>query len=697
MAAKDLIRATSSLTKASQCREDTAILSKAHANWEEYLTPAPMSIAFLGELIFISSKQDFSIKAGEPTGGFMFIKYPDSFRACLLQVCNSGWEAFNEAHKSMDQIRLHTQNVPPYIKAAVEILVQNDDVLVKSLLPDTLDSINNISASCVELAKSVENKFAYVTKLISELLETCTSAKQSYGTKMKEVRKMLEYQKLQKEILEKENELAEKEYVKLQKLQDKTYEDFKKAMDSLPSGWDMIGMNFVEAINNVLNIPLQLPSLAATILTPTSVNNVLTAAFKLPSLSASLFKKTLKNPINTFATNEVLCQSPLLLVTAQTLDGFIQKDKIEWSKVVDEKTGTMTTDWLVEQIENLLSSIEQADQSPTKTQAEQMCQQIITICADLSSMALDGQQDNGTKNKKVIKQIKKVMNSAMKFDCSAKKITQTSALPVTSPGMSKVQSSSSGSAGQMASENARFRIEQMKAQFENASEKYERSLEKMEDKQRGLAEILNKLRNSEVQDIEFGSTIKMLAEGLQAMGILQEKWRKMVQFFQMISNIINTCLKTSLQDFTKKSQNLDLKYGSNFFLKDMIYRQAFEASNIANLVNMISGTYTEISSEYLMDRINSLGRLMTLDPNDPSFKTERLALAASCDDAEKQIRACVVKNKELYKINSQARLQLIENELKSILPPPSEKETKEMQIIVASGFKDDRGDVDQFY
>uniref|UniRef100_A0A3P8ZSF3 Uncharacterized protein n=1 Tax=Esox lucius TaxID=8010 RepID=A0A3P8ZSF3_ESOLU len=674
MAAKDLIRATSSLTKASQCREDTAIISKAHANWEEYLTPAPMSIAFLGELVFISSKQDFSIKAGEPTGGFMFIKYPDSFRACLLQVCNSGWEAFNEAHKSMDQIRLHTQNVPPYIKTAVDILVQNDDALVKNLLPDTLDSINNISASCVELAKSVENKFAHVTKLISELLETCTSAKQSYGTKLEEVRNMLEYQKVQKDILEKENELAEKEYVKLQKLQDKSYEDFKKAMDSMPSGWDMIGMNFVEAITNFLTVPL-----------------------KLPSLAVNLFKKTSENPINTYATNEVLCQSPMLLLTAQTLYDIIQKDKIEWSKVVDEKTGKMRTDWLKEQIENLLSSIEQADQSPTKTQAEQMCQEIITICTDLSSRASEDKHDNDTKNKKVIKQIKSVKKSAMKFDCSAKKITQTSALPVTSPGMSKVQSSSTGPAGQMSSENARFRIEQMKAQFESASQKYERSLEKMEEKQRGLAEILNKLRNSDVQDIEFDSTIKMLAEGLQAMGILQEKWRKMVQFFQMISNIINTCLKTSLQDFTKNAGNSNLKYGSNLFLKDMIYRQAFEACNIANQVNMISGTYTEISSEYLMDRINSLGRLMALDPNHPRFKTERLALATSCDNAEKQIRACVVKNKELYKTKCKARLQLIENQLKSILPPTSEKETTELQSIVASGFKDDTEDGDQFY
>ena len=46
------------------------MLTKANDNWEEYLTPSPMTIAFLGELAFISAKQDFSIKDGGPVYGF---------------------------------------------------------------------------------------------------------------------------------------------------------------------------------------------------------------------------------------------------------------------------------------------------------------------------------------------------------------------------------------------------------------------------------------------------------------------------------------------------------------------------------------------------------------------------------------------------------------------------------------------------
>ncbi|CAF96630.1 unnamed protein product [Tetraodon nigroviridis] len=75
----------------------------------------------MGELVFISS-EDFSINKNPPEGGFKYITYPTSFRACLMQVCCSAWQAFNEAHKNMDQIRIHTAAVPDYMKSAVNIL-----------------------------------------------------------------------------------------------------------------------------------------------------------------------------------------------------------------------------------------------------------------------------------------------------------------------------------------------------------------------------------------------------------------------------------------------------------------------------------------------------------------------------------------------------------------------------------------------
>ncbi|KAJ8268806.1 hypothetical protein COCON_G00114130 [Conger conger] len=229
-----IVKVTKGLTKAADCREDTKLLMQPYANWEEYLTPAPMSIAILAELIFISSNTDFSIRKGGPEGGFKYVKYPDSFRACLMQVCNSGWRAFNEAHKNMDQIRLYTNSVPNYIKTAVKILLQDDDNLVQAMLPDQLDNIKNIADDCLQLAESTENKFTEVIELIQELLESCTSAKQVYGTELEEVRKKIEESKLRQAASEEANKRADLAFKNMSKQLEEAQESFKTSMASMP-------------------------------------------------------------------------------------------------------------------------------------------------------------------------------------------------------------------------------------------------------------------------------------------------------------------------------------------------------------------------------------------------------------------------------------------------------------------------------
>ena len=81
-------------------KNETAVLMMSPSvNWAEFLTPAPMTIALLGHLLLIAGEKDFSLENQKPEKGFKFIEHPESFRACLVQVSNRGWRAFNEAHK----------------------------------------------------------------------------------------------------------------------------------------------------------------------------------------------------------------------------------------------------------------------------------------------------------------------------------------------------------------------------------------------------------------------------------------------------------------------------------------------------------------------------------------------------------------------------------------------------------------------
>ena len=95
----DLNKALINSNSESDKNEMAVLMMSLSVNREEFLTPAPMTIALLGQLMIIAGEKDFTLENQRPEKGFQHIEHPESFRACLVQVSNSGWRAFNEAHK----------------------------------------------------------------------------------------------------------------------------------------------------------------------------------------------------------------------------------------------------------------------------------------------------------------------------------------------------------------------------------------------------------------------------------------------------------------------------------------------------------------------------------------------------------------------------------------------------------------------
>ncbi|GLD69034.1 uncharacterized protein AKAME5_002034700 [Lates japonicus] len=249
---------TQSLITAAEMRETTKMLMQPNANWEEYLTPVPLSIAIMGELVFISSCDDFSINKNPPKDGFRFIKYPDSFRACLMQIYDSLSHTFNEAHKNMDQICSHTSTVPDYMKAAVDILFNSTDEVIETLLPNQLENICTAADECEILADSVE-KYTDVNNLIQELLEACINAEYCYGEELEKVKMKLEETKLReqsaRQSYEKCVEKNQKELTDVLFCQIKMLVKGLDAMGRVKEQWEKMVL-FFKMVSNIIKTSL---------------------------------------------------------------------------------------------------------------------------------------------------------------------------------------------------------------------------------------------------------------------------------------------------------------------------------------------------------------------------------------------------------------------------------------------------------
>ncbi|KAL7370918.1 hypothetical protein ABVT39_014277 [Epinephelus coioides] len=680
----EIAKATQSLTTAADMRETTKMLMQPNANWEEYLTPAPLSIAIMGELVFISSCDDFSINKNPPKNGYKYIQYPHSFRACLMQVCNSGWHAFNEAHKNMDQIRIHTATVPDYMKAVVKVLFNAPDEVIDKLLPNQLENIRTIADECVILADSVEKKYTNVINLIQELLEACVNAEHFYGEELEKVKMKLKENEIREKTASELKERSKKAMEAMEKQVDEAQDSYNKAMDSLPSGWEMIGMDLVEGLSKAVTGVLN------------GVVNLVSAPIKTACGSAEIASDTYHHIKSKNENEDVLsvcCKSPEILSIVESLTQYLKDGKIAWQHLYDQKAQSTKSDWSKDQFKRISESLMKMKGSKLQKRALELCEMGIKICEELATYK-PGENWVDKKEAKLVEKLNKLDEQSRIFDTKCKKKLGSPAFAPTSPMMSKAQSNTGGqSTSQRAADNARFKIEQSREQLKESREAYEKIAEKMEQNQKELTEILVEMQNCKIKEINFDTTIKMLFKGLDAMGRVKEQWEKMVRFFQMISNIVKCSLSKTLNSFVSTADDTKkLSYNNKLFVKDMLYNQAFQASNVASLVHMISGTYTEVSSKYLMDRVSSLGKLMAMDKEKPEFLSERLNLQQSCAAAQEGILQLVLKNKREFERKTDDRMAKIENGLKAILPAASPQETERIKQIVQAGFGEEEED-----
>ena len=70
--------AMKTLIKGDKLKEEMALIVGPNASWEDFLTPAPMCICLLGELMVISTRADFTLEHNAPRDGFKLMRWPNS-------------------------------------------------------------------------------------------------------------------------------------------------------------------------------------------------------------------------------------------------------------------------------------------------------------------------------------------------------------------------------------------------------------------------------------------------------------------------------------------------------------------------------------------------------------------------------------------------------------------------------------------
>ncbi|KAI0771292.1 hypothetical protein BD413DRAFT_476044 [Trametes elegans] len=147
----------------------------------DVLVPAPMAVAILGQLTLVATATDF--KLSEPRGGFHYVRHPDSFRATIMQLVNTGALALNKSFANFDEINKRCAAVRPGVNNIVQLLVgderntpRQNDVALERHLPGQIRGLGETIQACLEKAKETDEVFHKLLELTMEIHESCTAA-----------------------------------------------------------------------------------------------------------------------------------------------------------------------------------------------------------------------------------------------------------------------------------------------------------------------------------------------------------------------------------------------------------------------------------------------------------------------------------------------------------------------------------------
>ena len=598
---------------------------------------------------------------------------------------------FLKLYKNMDTIRLYSAKVPGQVKKVVRTLVSGSKEDVKDILPIELRKIEKNASESLELAKAVESKFENVMHLTGELLEVSSAAKGHFQNTQVELQTKREIALTKEKSVREEIERAKEEQDKLTKQVKEAKAQWEKAVDSMPSGWDLVGMQFVEGITK-----------AFTSAAETVISAVATRGMNSSSAPSHADPNLRVDPSEKQSAKRVSKLPTQALVKAELMKVFLAKLVEVLATFQDKSNGGEPAKDIKKtrlEMESLQKDWSTEQESKDDQEGLKLLSRGLEICMEAEKELEDLNLSND-KMKKIAKRASKLKDDIFKFCTKVQTKVQTNPLYTKPPrqarNMADPAKSASSSAANMAVESARFKIAETRGLLEKQEMLYDEGNKQLKESNKELSKVLQSLVEFSPEKIaNFDQIRETLKKGIKALASVRERWQKLVEFFQCITNIIKVCQKESLTSFVEYSKvaqerRLTKGYTDTDFMRDLIYEQVSQANKTSYVVWSISNTYVEVSRNHLMSRLASLGHLIALDPEKDraTIEAKRIELLEGSQEAERAIMQLVSEAQNTFHEKVGERIKQFEEEMEKVLPPEDPARIKEINDSVAKAVKE---------
>lgn len=554
----------------------------------------------------------------------------------------------------MNTIQLGMTQIPKHVKTALKFLGGKypHNVLTR-LLPMILGNINATSTKCVSVTKTTEDEFTRVRDLIDEVLLATTSTESQHKKQVELNEVELQILRSQKEQLAQEEKRRTQRYNEATAAANRAEETYYQALKDIPTGWDKF---FQDLGRCVLKLATTVAEAGANLMTSKIGQGMLTG-----NLLSRLKRSTGNNGNGQTAsfgfsqTIEVASRFSDSLKEFQTL---ISTENPNAKKVAGFSVVCRVSR---EYLSTLPNNAAKAKVIGLIERSERLVKK--------ASENIKQKEINTEVHQEILTEIEEIHNALLTFQSADQLTDRTNVYS----GQSNTQSADSAheQGGSSDNEVLRARVAQQQlVGMRQRQDAYAAELSQLLEQARLTS---SKMLAVDLSTLNYQQIIVMLKDAFELLDKLRQQWHHIVLFFQEMSERVKYMVEHSLRRFL---QTASVAQGEDIALRLQFIRDlkgdTFSIHSQAYTLYVLSRTYYDVSSKYLMGRLSTLSNMLV-----SRSETERnemmQVLKTEAEQSLEQINGLILERKQTFDQELKKRYTEL-NELIDQLGGPNEED-----------------------
>ncbi|CAF3991419.1 unnamed protein product, partial [Rotaria sordida] len=177
--------------------------------------------------------------------------------------------------------------------------------------------------------------------------------------------------------------------------------------------------------------------------------------------------------------------------------------------------------------------------------------------------------------------------------------------------------------------------------------------------QQKLAAIINRIAALDLDRLSEQEIVDILIEAILQMNQIKEQWSRLIQFFSKLSVQADSTQQIVIHEFIaaiKEAQanNLLLDPSDRELFVELLTITSQEIERGAHLLYVMSKTYFDVSSEYMINQITASGNLLLLQ-TDTERSTYLRSLSQNTTSISRRVTSLAQERHQEYTTRNQAR------------------------------------------